>query len=77
VQGADVLGIAIPYNQFANASGITGADGTASLSGARRAGFPASPHQRLLAVFMRATDPNASAVGGVSARRVLGFRLGH
>jgi hypothetical protein len=77
VQGADVLANAIPYNQFAAASGITAADGTASLAGARQAGFPASPHQRLLAVFVRATAPNAPAAGGVSARRILAFRLGH
>ena len=77
VQGADVLATAIPYNQFANASGITGADGTTSLAGARQAGFPASPHQRLVAVFVRATAPNAPVAGGVSARRILAFRLGH
>lgn len=77
VQGADVLATAIPYNQFADASGITAADGTTSLAGARRVGFPASTHQRLLAVFVRATAPNAPVTGGVSARRVLAFRLGH
>jgi hypothetical protein len=77
VQGADVLATAIPFNQFANASGLTGADGTTTVAGARRAGFPASPHQRLVAVFVRATAPNAPVAGGVSARRVLAFRLGH
>ena len=77
VQGADVLATAIPYNQFADASGLTGADGSTTLSGARRAGFPASPHQRLVAVFVRATAPNAPVSGGVSARRILAFRLGH
>ncbi len=77
VQGADVLATAIPYNQFANASGVTAADGTTALAGARRAGFPASPHQRLVAVFVRATAPSAPVAGGVSARRILAFRLGH
>jgi hypothetical protein len=77
VVGASVVATAIPYNQFADASGTTTANGTVVLSGARRAGFPASPHQRLLAVFVRAAPPGASPLGGVSARRVLAFRLGH
>jgi hypothetical protein len=77
VQGATVRATAIPYNQFADATGTTAADGSVSLSGARRAGFPASPHQRLLAVFVRATQPGAPDLGGVSSRRILAFRLGH
>jgi hypothetical protein len=77
VQGATVSATAIPFNQFSVAQGATAADGTVTLAEGSRAGFPASPHQRLLAVFVRATAPGAPELGGVSARRVLAFRFGH
>ncbi len=77
VQGATVFATAIPYNQFAGAEATTAADGTVTLTEARRSGFPASPHQRLLAVFVRATKPGESELGGVSTRRVVSFRLTH
>jgi hypothetical protein len=75
VQGATVLAIAIPYNQFAQAQGTTGADGTLRFTEVRQRGFPASPHQRLLAVFARAWRQGDPLLGGVSSSRVLGFRI--
>lgn len=75
VQGATVFTTAIPYNQFTVAKGITAGDGSVVLTGARRAGFPASSHQRLLAVFVRATETGAPDLGGISSRRVLAFRF--
>jgi hypothetical protein len=75
VQGATVFATAIPYNQFAVAQGTTAADGSVTLTEGRRSGFPASRHQRLLAVFVRATKPGESALDGVSSRRLLAFRL--
>ena len=77
VQGATVFVTPIPYNQFAAAQGTTGADGSVTLTEARRSGFPASTHQRLLAVFIRASKPGDPALGGVSSRRVVAFRFGH
>lgn len=77
VQGAIVLAAAIPYNQFAVSQGTTAADGSVTLSEARRSGFPASSHQRLLAMFVRATKPGDSLLAGVSSRRMLAFRFGH
>lgn len=77
VQGASVFATAVPYNQFAVATGTTASNGSVSLSGARRAGFPASSHQRLLAVFIRASQPGTPDLGGVSSRRIVAFRLGH
>lgn len=77
VQGATVFATPIPYNQFAAAQGTTGADGSVTLTEARRSGFPAARHQRLLAVFVRASKPGDPALGGVSARRVIAFRFGH
>jgi len=77
VQGATVFVTPIPYNQFAAAQGTTAADGSVTLTEARRSGFPASRHQRLLAVFVRASKPGDPALGGVSSRRVVAFRFAH
>jgi hypothetical protein len=59
------------------AQGTTGADGSVTLTEARRSGFPASRHQRLLAVFVRASKPGDPALGGVSSRLVVAYRFGH
>jgi hypothetical protein len=77
VQGAIAYAAAIPFNQFAPVQATTAADGTVVLTEGRRAGFPASQHQRLLAVFVRSTKPGDSALDGVSSRRVLAFRFAH
>jgi hypothetical protein len=77
VQGASVFATAVPYNQFAVGQGTTGAKGTVVLTEARRSGFPASSHQRLLAVFARAWKQGEPVTGGVSSSRVVAFRFGH
>jgi hypothetical protein len=77
VQGASVFATAVPYNQFAVGQGTTGATGTVVLTEARRSGFPASRHQRLLAVFVRAWRQGEPATSGVSSSRVVAFRFGH
>jgi hypothetical protein len=77
VQGATVFATAIPYNQFAVAQGTTGADGTVTLTMARQSGFPAARHQRLLAMFVRASKPGDPALGGISSRRVFAFHFSH
>jgi hypothetical protein len=77
VAGATVFATAIPYNQFAVGQGTTAADGTVVLTEARRSGFPAGRHQRLLAVFVRASKQGEAATGGVSSSRVFAFRFGH
>ena len=67
VQGALVFGTAIPYNQYsAPPEGTTGADGTVDLTMTQRSGFPASRHQQLLVVFIRARKPGESITGGIS-----------
>ena len=75
VQGATVYAVAVPYNQFAGETATSAADGTVTLTEPVRKGFPASPHQRLLAVFVRATKPGQPSVGGVSARRLVAFPI--
>ena len=73
VQGATVFASAIPYNQFGAVEGTTAADGTVTLDESRRRGFPASAHQHLLAVFVRASAPGQSVLDGVSSSRVVAF----
>lgn len=77
VQGASVYAAAIPFNQFTVTQGTTGATGTATLTQTRRSGFPASPHQRLLTVFVRAWRQGEPVTAGVSSSRVVAFRFGH
>jgi hypothetical protein len=78
VFGATVFATAIPYNQFAVQQAQTAADGKVVLTEARRAGFPVSRHQRLLAVFVRAWKLGGEPVtGGTSSSRVVAFRFGH
>jgi hypothetical protein len=77
VAGAAVFATAIPYNQFAPAQGTTTANGTVVLTATRRSGFPASRHQRLLAVFARAWKQGEPVTGGVSSSRVFSFHFAH
>jgi hypothetical protein len=75
VQGATVFATPIPYNQFKGVSGATAADGTTTLSETRQGGFPASRHQELLAVLVRASKPGESPLDGVSTLRLVSFRV--
>jgi hypothetical protein len=77
VGGATVFATPIPYNQFKGAAVTSAADGTVTLTETRERGFPAARHQRLLAVFVRASKPGESVVAGVSTSRVVSFRISH
>lgn len=77
VEGASVYAAAIPFNQFTVTQGTTGATGTVTLTQGRRNGFPASTHQRLLTVFVRAWKQGEPPTAGVSSSRVVAFRFAH
>jgi hypothetical protein len=77
VEGASVFATAVPYNQFAVGQGTTTPSGTVVLTEARRSGFPVSPQQKLLAVFVRTWKQGEPVTGGISTSRVVAFHLHH
>jgi hypothetical protein len=74
VQGALLYAEPVPFNQFtAPAEQQTGADGVATLTMNRAAGYPATNSQQLLVVFARARKAGENLLAGVSTRRLVSF----
>ena len=74
VQGALVYVTAVPYNMFSvPPEATTGSDGWAELRMNRLRGYPATPRQQLLVMFVRGRGPGGNLLGGTSARRLVSF----
>lgn len=76
VAGALVYATAVPYGQFnVPNEQPTGTDGWATLQFNAEPGFPVSGKQQLLVMFVRASAPDTSVIGGISARLLISFRV--
>jgi hypothetical protein len=74
VQGALVYVTAVPYNMFSVPPETqTGSDGWAELRMNRERGYPATPRQQLLVMFVRGREPGGNLLGGISTRRLVSF----
>jgi hypothetical protein len=76
VKGAQIYAAGVPYGMISS-PGLQTTDGTgwATLQFTTKAGFPASAHQQLLVMFVRATKPGENILAGISARRLVSFRV--
>ncbi len=76
VQGALVYATAVPYAQLSTQpEQPTDANGYADLSFQTRSGFPASQHQQLIAMFVRARKQGENLLTGISTRRLFSIRI--
>ena len=77
VQGALVYATVVPFNQMSiPAEATTDANGWAEVEFRPMAGFPVSPRQQVLAVFVRARKSGEPILAGISGRRLFSIRVG-
>ncbi len=76
VQGALVYATAVPFGQLSiPAEQPTGPTGSVSLTFQTLAGFPVGPHERSVAIFVRARKQGEDLLAGISARRLFAIPI--
>jgi hypothetical protein len=76
VKGAQVYATGVPSNMISIPSqSQTDDSGWVSLQFNTLRGFPATPHQRLLVMFVRASKPGDPILAGISTRRLVSFKV--
>jgi len=76
VKGAQVYATGVPYNMISIPSQQqTDDSGNVTMQFNTMRGFPATPKQQLLVMFVRASKPGDPVLAGVSTRRLVSFRV--
>jgi hypothetical protein len=72
VTGALVYATAVPFRQVTiPAEQATGSDGSVTLTFSRLSGFPATPKQQLMVMFIRARKPGDNVLAGITTSRLV------
>jgi hypothetical protein len=76
VQGAEIFATGVPYNMVSIPSRQqTDDQGWVSMQFRTLRGFPATTHQRLMVLFVRASKPGEPILAGVSTRRLVSLHV--
>jgi hypothetical protein len=76
VQGAQVYATGVPYNMISIPSQQqTDGSGNVSMQFHTLRGFPATPKQQLLVMFVRASKPGDPILAGISTRRLVSLHV--
>jgi hypothetical protein len=75
VQGADVYATGVPFGMITSGHQTSDASGNVTFDLKTLAGFPATPRQQLLVMFIRAAKPGDNILAGISTRRLVSFRV--
>jgi hypothetical protein len=76
VKGAQVYATGVPYRMISIPSQQTTDDnGFVSMDFRTLAGFPATPHQQLMVMFVRASRAGDPVLAGISTRRLVSLRV--
>jgi hypothetical protein len=72
VSGALVYATAVPFRQVnVPAEAATGSDGSVTLTFNRLSGFPATAHQQLMVLYIRARKPGDPVLAGITTGRLV------
>jgi len=76
VKGAQVYATGVPYNMISiPAQQQTDDSGNVSMQFKTLSGFPATPRQHLLVMFVRAAKQGDPILAGISTRRLVSLRV--